>query len=37
MKYQAPDPTEFANPKWTREQVLQIIAALPHTRKESTT
>src|SRR5260221_8771669 len=33
MKYQAPDPTEFANPKWTREQVLQIIAALPHTRK----
>jgi hypothetical protein len=34
MKYQAPDPTEFANPKWTREQVLQIIAGLPHTRKE---
>ena len=34
MKYQAPDPAEFANPKWTREQVLQIIAALPHTRKE---
>src|SRR6267378_2325695 len=34
MKYQSPDPAEFANPKWTREQVLQIIAALPHTRKE---
>ncbi len=34
MKYQAPDPTEFANPKWTREQVLQIIVALPHTRKD---
>jgi hypothetical protein len=33
MKYQAPDPAEFANPKWTREQVLQIIAGLPHTRK----
>jgi hypothetical protein len=34
MKYQAPDPADFANPKWTREQVLQIIAGLPHTRKE---
>jgi hypothetical protein len=34
MKYQAPDPAEFANPKWTREQVLQIITGLPHTRKE---
>lgn len=34
MKYQAPDPAEFANPKWTREQVLQIIAGLPHTRQE---
>ena len=34
MKYQPPDPAEFANPKWTREQVLQIIAGLPHTRKE---
>jgi len=34
MKYQAPDPAEFANPKWSREQVLQIIAGLPHTRKE---
>jgi hypothetical protein len=34
IKYQAPDPAEFANPKWTREQVLQIITGLPHTRKE---
>jgi hypothetical protein len=34
MKYQAPDPAEFANPKWTRDQVLKIIAGLPHTRKE---
>lgn len=34
MKYQAPDPAEFANPKWTREQVLQIIVGLPHTRKD---
>jgi hypothetical protein len=34
MIYQAPNPAEFTNPKWTREQVLQIIAGLPHTRKE---
>jgi hypothetical protein len=34
MIYQAPNPAEFANPKWTREQVLQIISVLPHTRKE---
>ncbi len=34
MKYQAPDPSDFVNPKWTREQVLKIIAGLPHTRKE---
>ncbi|HXJ13096.1 MAG TPA: hypothetical protein VNH19_12560, partial [Candidatus Limnocylindrales bacterium] len=34
MQYQAPDPAEFANPKWTREQVLQIIAGLPHSRQE---
>jgi hypothetical protein len=34
MKYQATDPAELANPKWTREQVLKIIAGLPHTRKE---
>jgi len=34
MKYEAPDAASIANPKWTREQVLQIIAGLPHTRKE---
>jgi hypothetical protein len=34
MKYQPVDPAELANPKWTREQVLQIIAGLPHTRQE---
>ena len=34
MKYEAPDAASLANPKWTREQVLQIIAGLPHTRKE---
>jgi len=34
MKFQALDPAELANPKWTREQVLQIVAGLPHTRKE---
>jgi hypothetical protein len=34
MKYQATDPAELGNPKWTREQVLQIIAGLPHTRQE---
>lgn len=34
MTYQASNQAEFANPKWTREQVLQIIAGLPHTRKE---
>ncbi len=34
MKYQPTNPADLANPKWTREQVLQIIAALPHTRKE---
>jgi hypothetical protein len=34
MRYQAPEPAQLANPKWTREQVLQIIAGLPHTRQE---
>ncbi len=34
MKYQAPNPADFANPKFTREQVLQTIASLPHTQKE---
>src|SRR5208283_3963478 len=34
LKYQPPDPADLAQPKFTREQVLKIIAALPHTRKE---
>jgi hypothetical protein len=34
MTYQPPDAAALANPKWTREQVLQIIAVLPHTRQE---
>ena len=34
MKYKAPNPDDFAHPKWTREQVLSVIAGLPHTRKE---
>ncbi len=34
MKYDPPEASGLASPKWTREQVLQIIAALPHTRKE---
>jgi hypothetical protein len=33
-KYQAPNPDEFAHPKFTREQVVQTIASLPHTRQE---
>jgi hypothetical protein len=34
LKYQPPDPADLAQPKFTREQVLKVIAALPHTRKE---
>jgi hypothetical protein len=34
LKYQPADPDELAHPKFTREQVLKIIGALPHTRKE---
>jgi hypothetical protein len=34
LKYQPPDPADLAQPKFTREQVLKIFAALPHTRKE---
>jgi hypothetical protein len=34
MKYEAPDAASLANPKWARDQILQIIAGLPHTRKE---
>lgn len=34
VKYQPLNPADYANPKFTREQVLQTIAGLPHTRKE---
>jgi len=34
LRYKAPDPAVYARPKFSREQVLQTIAALPRTRKE---
>lgn len=34
LKYQLPNAADFANPKFTREQVLKTIARLPHTQKE---
>ncbi|MGB7844877.1 MAG: hypothetical protein WBL63_04625 [Candidatus Acidiferrum sp.] len=34
MKSQPSNPADFANPKFTREQVLQTIASLPRTQKE---
>ena len=34
LKYQPPDTADLAQPKFTREQVLKIIAALPHTPEE---
>jgi hypothetical protein len=34
MKYQALNSSDYANPKFTREQVLQTIASFPHTQKE---
>ncbi len=34
MKYQHQNPADYAHPKFTREQVLQTIASLPHTQKE---
>ena len=34
MKYQAPNAADLAQPKFNREQVLKILAGLPHTRKE---
>ena len=34
MKYKAPNPVDYAHPKFTRQQVLETIAGLPHTRKE---
>jgi hypothetical protein len=34
MKFRAVNLADFANPKFTREQVLQTIASLPHTQRE---
>lgn len=34
LKYKAPNSADYANPKFTREQVLQTIASLPNTQKE---
>jgi len=34
LHYQPPAPADLAQPKFTREQVLKVIASLPHTRKE---
>jgi hypothetical protein len=34
MKFQPVNPADYASPKFTREQILQTIAGLPHTRKE---
>ena len=34
LKYQPQNPADYASPKFTREQVLQTIASLPHTQKE---
>jgi hypothetical protein len=34
MKYKPLNSADYANPKFTREQVLQTIASLPHTQKE---
>jgi hypothetical protein len=34
MKYQPQNLADYGNPKFTREQILQTIASLPHTQKE---
>ena len=34
MKYKPLNSADYAHPKFTREQVLQAIASLPHTQKE---
>jgi hypothetical protein len=34
MNYQPQNPANYAKPRFTREQVLQTIGALPHTQKE---
>jgi hypothetical protein len=33
MKFQPPNSADYANPKFTREQILQTIGALPRTQK----
>jgi hypothetical protein len=34
LRYKPQNPADYANPKFTREQILQTIASLPHTQKE---
>jgi hypothetical protein len=34
MKYKPQNPADYANPKFTRQQVLDAIASLPHTQKD---
>jgi len=34
MKFQPLDPADYGSPKFTREQILQTVASLPHTRAE---
>jgi len=34
MKYKAPNAEVYTHPKYTREQVLETIAGLPHSRKD---
>jgi hypothetical protein len=34
IKYQPQNPADYANPEFTREQVLEAMASLPHTQKE---
>lgn len=34
MKYKPQNPADYANPKFTRQQVLEAIASLPHTQKD---
>jgi len=34
LRFQPPNSVDYAHPRFTREQVLQTIASLPHTQKE---
>jgi len=34
LKYQPLNPSDYAHPKFTRQQILQTISGLPHTQKE---